>query len=93
MLIGALGQRSAERDPAADMALVQIMDKPGTTTETLKKIFTPEEPQMSPEEEQMMAASGGPPGADPVGPPPAVQTVLAQMEAPGGGVQSVGQMG
>lgn len=90
-LIQGLGERMAGQDPAAAMALVEIMDKPSDATKTLKKLFTPQEPEMSPEE-AAMAGAGGPGGAE-MGPPPAIQTVLAQMEAPGGGVQSVGQMG
>jgi len=89
MLISSLGQRSAERDPAATLALVEIMDSGRGAKETLKKLFTTEEPEMSPEE---MALVGG--GTEPVegGPPPAVQTILAQMEAEGGGAMSVGRM-
>jgi hypothetical protein len=90
-MIQGLGQRFAERDPAAEMALTSILDKPSDTNTTLKKLFTPEEPQMSPEEMAMMQG-GGQQGIE-GGPPPAVQTILAQMEAEGGGVQSVGQMG
>jgi hypothetical protein len=91
MLMESLGSRAQQGDPAADMALVEILDTPAKATETLKKLFTPQEPQMSPEEEAMMA-QGGPGGGMQAGPPPAVQTVLSQMEAQGGGVQSVGQM-
>ena len=103
MMIGALGSRAGTgQDPKADMALVSIMEKPADTTKTLVKLFTPKEPQMSPEE-QMLAQGGMPggPGGMPGGPggmvaeggpPPAVQTILAQMESEGGGVQSVGQM-
>jgi len=90
-MLQGLGQRFAERDPAAAMALTEILDKPADAAKTLKKLFTPQEPEMSPEEQQMAGGPGGPEGA-PTGPPPAVQTVLAQMEAQGGGVQSVGQM-
>lgn len=92
-MLQGLGQRFAERDPAASMALVEILDKPADTIDTLKKLFTPQEPQMSPQE-MAMAGAGGPGGVDggPTGPPPAVQTILAQMESPGGGAQSVGQM-
>jgi hypothetical protein len=90
MLISSLGQRSAERDPAATMALVEIMDSGRGTKGTLKKIFTPQEPQMSPEE--MAMAGGGGPDAVEGGPPPAVQTILAQMESEGGGAQSVGRI-
>jgi hypothetical protein len=107
-MIQGLGQRFAEQDPAAGMALVAILDEPSGAVETLKKLFTPQEPQMSPEE-QMMAAGQGVPGVEgmmppggPGGPggggememgsPPAVQTILSQLESPGGGVMSVGQM-
>ncbi len=109
MLIQSLGQRAAQGDPSADMALIEILANPSSTVETLQKLFTPQEPQMSPAEAAMAAgqgqpglppgmppgAGGGPPGAggDPLegGPPPAVQTVLAQMESEGGGAMSVGQ--
>lgn len=91
-LIQGLGARMAQADPAAAMALVEILDKPGEANKTLKKLFTPQEPQMTPEEEQMAAMGAGGPAGAAGGPPPAVQTVLSQMETPGGGVQSVGQM-
>jgi hypothetical protein len=100
MLLQSLGQRAAQGDPAADMALVEILDKPSGAVTTLKKIFTPEEPEMSPEEAAMagMGGPGGmpgmPPGAEQLqgGPPPGVSTILSQMESPGGGAQTVGQM-
>ncbi len=91
-MMQGLGQRFAERDPAAAMALVAILSEPSTTTETLKKMFTPEEPQMSPEETAMAQGGPGGPEGESGAPPPPVQTILAQMESPGGGVQSVGQM-
>ena len=94
-MIQGLGQRFAERDPAAALALTEILKNPKGASETLTKLFTPEDPQMTPEEEAMMAAGPGGPGG-PEGeagvPPPAVQTILAQMETAGGGVQSVGQL-
>ena len=101
MLLQSLGAKSQQGDPTADMALVEILDKPSGTVTTLKKLFTPQEPQMSPEEAAMAQGGMGGPGGmggmggegEMGGPPPAVQTVLAQMEAEGGGVQSVGQMG
>ena len=55
----ALGQRAGmERDPGAMMALVEILQNPGQTTDTLVKLFTPQEPEMSPEEAAMMAGGG-----------------------------------
>lgn len=90
-LIAGLGQRFAAQDPAAAMALVEIMDNPADATQTLTKMFTPQEPQMTPEEEAMAAGQG--PGAVPGeamgGPPPPVQTILSQIEGEGGGVQTV----
>ena len=94
MLLQSLGARAQQGDPAADMALVEILDKPSDAVTTLKKLFTPQEPEMSPEEQAMMQAQGmgGPGGEMGTGPPPAVQTILSQMESPGGGAMSVGQM-
>lgn len=88
-LIQGLGMRFGQMDPAAGMALTEILKKPSDTADILTKLFTPEEPQMTPEEQAMMGMMGNEPQT---GPPPAVQTILAQMEAEGGGVQSVGQM-
>ena len=90
-LIQGLGMRFGQMDPAAGMALVEILDNPSEASTILKKLFTPEEPEMSPEE-QAMIAGGGVPGQEGGGPPPAVQTILSQMEAPGGGAQTVGRM-
>ena len=90
-LLQGLGERfGSMQDPAAGMALIDILSNPSDATLVLKKLFTPEEPQMSPEEEAM--AMGGAPEAGAGGPPPPVQTILSQMKTPGGGVQSVGQM-
>ena len=91
MLITGLGQQFSEKDPRAGMALAAIMKTPSTTSETIDKFFTAEEPAMSPEEEALAMGMG--PGAQgqPAGPPPAVQTILAQMQSEGGGAQSVGQ--
>lgn len=86
-------------DPAATLALVEINENPDQVTEILKKFFTPQEPQISPEEEAFMAAQGGggPMGdlAAAGGPPPAVSTVLSRVEGSGateGGVQTVGRL-
>jgi hypothetical protein len=94
-LFAALEQMAAQNDPRAAMVLVEIMDKPDQTVAILKKFFTPQEPEMSPEEQQM--AQGGVPGGQPgagggIGPPPSVQSVLSELEASGvtgGGVQTV----
>ena len=94
MLIQSLGQRAAQGDPAADMALIAILDNPADAVDILKKLFTPQAPEPSPEEMAMMAGQGQPgmpPGAEALegGPPPSVSTILSQMEAPGGGAQTV----
>ena len=90
MLIGALGQRSAERDPAADAALLEIMNNPSNTKKALEEILTPEEQPMNPAQ-MAMAGGGAPPDALEGGPPPGVQTILSQMESPGGGAMTVGR--
>ena len=96
MLITALGQRSGERDPMADQALLAIMKDPKDVDNVLEELLAP--PEIDP------AAMGGMPGMDPAmagmgggeaippgGPPPGVQTVLSQMETPGGGAMTVGR--
>ena len=55
----------------------------------LIELFVPEDEGPS-EADMMMQQQAGMEAE--MGPPPAVQTILAQMEAPGGGVQSVGQL-
>jgi hypothetical protein len=90
-LFAALEQMAAQGDPRAAMVLVQIMDKPDQTIAILKKFFTPEQPEMSPEE-QAMAQQGAPGEEMAIGPPPSVQSVLTELEASGvtgGGVQTV----
>lgn len=92
-LLGSLGARSQQMDPTADMALIEILEQPSGAVATLKKFFTPQEPAMSPEEAMMAQMGGGggmPPGAGPgMETAPPIQTVLAQMEAEGGGAQTV----
>ena len=93
-LLGSLGARSQQQDPTADMALVEILDTPSSAVKTLKKFFTPQEPQMSPEEAAMMATQGQMPGMPPGGDNQMqamdpIQTVLSRMEAEGGGAQTV----
>lgn len=88
----ALRFLASQGDPRAAMALVEIVDRPQDTIKILKKFFTPQEPQMSPEE-QMMAAGAGEAGMGLSGPPPDVQTVLSRLTGGGqaeGGVQTVG---
>lgn len=95
-LVAALAQRAQQGDPAATMALTEIYESPDKMDEILKKFFTPQEPQLSPEEMAMamgMAGGMGQPGLPPpeTGPPPSVTTVLSQMGAGGeleGGVQT-----
>lgn len=93
-LLGAIGMRAQQQDPAATMALVEIMDKPKGTVETLKKLFTPQEPEMSPEEAAMAQGgmAGMMPGGQGGGRPDPVQTVLSRVENEGGGSQTVARM-
>ncbi len=84
----ALEQMAGAGDPRAAMVLVEIVDRPDQTIAILKKFFTPQEPQMSPEEEAMAGAGGE--GID--SQVPQVQSVLSELEssgASGGGVQTV----
>lgn len=87
-LMGLLSNKGMQGDAKAEMALVDIYLKPGDAETTLKTFYTPEEPQMSPEQ-VAMAQGLGPGGPAPEGPAPPIQTVLAQMEAEGGGAQTV----
>jgi len=96
-LFAALEQMAGQGDPRAAMALVEIMDDPDKLIEILKKFFTPQEPQMSPEEEAMAQAQGGggqggPPSLELPGVAPTIQTVLSEMSTAGdtrGGAQTV----
>lgn len=86
-LFAALEQMAAQGDPRAAMVLVEIMDRPDDTVTILKKFFTPQEPQMSPEEAAMAQQQDMN-----IGPTPDVQTVLSEMAmngGVGGGVQTV----
>lgn len=75
----------------ADAALVEIMNDPKNKTEILRKYFTAQEPQMSPEEVAMMQGGAAP---APQGPPPSVTSILSRLTGAGaeGGVQTVGTM-
>jgi len=90
-LIQGLGQRFAEQDPAAAAALARILEKPSEASKVLVEMFVPEE-EAQPAQADMMQQAAGMGGGAEMGPPPAVQTILSQMETPGGGVQSVGRM-
>ena len=93
MLIQALGQRSAEKDPSADAALLEIMSNPKSVEGTLKDVLTPDEEPVDPAAMAMAGMGGGPtPEGLEGGPPPGVQTILSQMESPGGGAMTVGRM-
>jgi hypothetical protein len=92
----ALQQLAAQNDPRALATLVEISEDPQNRAEILRKFFTPQQPEMSPEEQQMMGGMGLPGGEGLIPEaPPDVQTVLSQMEQGGGvqgGVQTVGRM-
>lgn len=87
-----LSEAAAQQDPAARMALIEIAENPKEKFDILRKYFTPQEPQMSPQEQQMAALGAGNGG----GPPESVATVLSRLESGGaaeGGVQTVGRLG
>jgi hypothetical protein len=94
-LMAMLEQRAAAGDPAAAMVLIDIFDHPDQMLVALRKFFTPEEPQLTPEQQAMIGGGPGgpmPPQAAELGPGPTVQTVLSELEASGatgGGVQTV----
>ena len=88
-MLQGLGQRFAERDPAAAKALAQILERPSETAKVLIELFVPEDEGPS-QADMMMQQQAGMEAE--MGPPPAVQTILSQMESAGGGVQSVGRM-
>ena len=92
-MMQGLGQRFAEQDPAAAAALARILEKPSEASQVLVELFVPEEVDQ-PAQADMMQQAAGMGGEGMTGPPPAVQTILSQMETPGGGggVMSVGQM-
>lgn len=90
-IMAMLSEAANQGDPAARMALIEIGEKPKEKHDILRKFFTPEEPQMSPEEEQMAMMAGG----APQGSPESVATVLSRLESSGaaeGGVQTVGRL-
>jgi hypothetical protein len=88
-------QMRADQDPRADAALVEIAEDGSKMVEILKKYFTPQEPELSPEEQAMMAQlQGGQGGAPPGLPQEPIQTVLSRIEtggAPEAGLQTVGR--
>ncbi len=91
-LMEAIRFRAGQGDPLAAAALVEILDKPQNTLKILKKFFTVQEPEMSPEEAAMGGVGGGAENTI-AGPPPDVQTVLSRLTGSGGaegGVQTVG---
>lgn len=93
LLLGALGQKAMEGDPAAVNALIDMLEA-GDVKTLLTTYFTPKEPQLSPE----MAEFLNPPQPAPVPGaglpirPAGIQTTLARANGPGGklGAQVVG---
>lgn len=84
----------------ATMALIEIVEHPERFEDILRKHFTPQTPQYTPEEEAFLAGQGGMPGAggalEMPQMPPDITTVLSQLPAGGapaeGGVQTVGRL-
>ena len=81
-------QQSQQGSQEALLAIVDIFNKPGNMGNILKKYFTPQEPQMSPEEQMFLeqqAAAGLP--EEQLGPqlpqqPPSPQEALGMIGGP-----------
>lgn len=80
LLYTLLAGAAQQNDPRAIMAFVEMLPE-GETKTIMRKFFTPQEPQMSPEE-MMMAGQNQPPP----GPPPDVMTALRRVSTEGGAV-------
>jgi hypothetical protein len=93
LVYAGLAQAMQQGDPRATMALIDIIDQPGDALKVLRKFYTPEGEQMSPEEEALVNPPPMPQGQlNPTAAPPDVQSVLSQLNmagAPKGGVQTV----
>jgi hypothetical protein len=89
MLMQGLAFAAQNGDPKAHMALIEFLPE-GDLKEKMKKFYTPQDPQMTPEEEAMAGIPGG-------GAPPEsndITTVLSRLTGSGseGGVQTVGTL-
>lgn len=75
-------------DPRVAMTLIEMMPE-GPTKAAMRRFWTPEDPQMTPEQEAMLQPDVPPAG--PAGPPPDAVTMLSRLTAAGpqGGVQTV----
>ena len=100
MLRQTLMGAAAQGDPKATMAFIETLPESELKT-ILRKFYTPEDPQLSPEEQEFLAqAQGGGGPADPMaelfggGGMPDVTTVMSRLPAEGGlgGVQTVGRV-
>ena len=88
VLFESLLQQSQQGSQEALLAIVDIFNKPGNMGNILKKYFTPQEPQMSPEEQMFLeqqAAAGLP--EEQLGPqlpqqPPSPQEALGMIGGP-----------
>lgn len=82
-------------DPRVAMTLIELLPA-SSVKETLRRFWTPDDPQMSPEQEAMVAPPPAPPvPTGPGGGPPDVATVLSRLTSSGdvaGGVQTVGRL-
>lgn len=98
-LFQGLAAAAQSQDPAekkrAIMALIEMLPA-SELKETLKKFYTPEEPQLSPEQAEFLGEGSQHPLADLMGgpAPPDVTTVLSRLTGAGAqvGVQTVGRV-
>lgn len=87
-----LDAKASEGDPAAIMAILEIRDGKDSD-QVIRKFFTPQEPEMSPEEQAMLGAGQAGPMVPPQ--PEDVTTLLTRLQSDGdvqGGLQTVQRM-
>lgn len=83
VLLNVLEQEAAQGDPTAKLALAKLLENGDKAVETIKQLYTPAEPQPSPEEAAFMQAGmGGQAPALPQ-PTPDITTILSRLGGAG----------
>ena len=95
-LFGTLEARAGEGDPEAVLMLANIFKNPDNAGEEIAKLFTPDDPEVSPEEQAFLEEQQGGMQQGAPGGAPDVMTALTQLSqgggSGGGGAQTVGRM-